>query len=660
MTRPFALVPAQANPWAGEVVDLESLHADATDAIVGAVHHLCELGRSDARDAARPAPLSVLGTAGIGKTHLFARLRRKLGPRAVLVLVRPLVGSEITPRFLLGQVLEQLGRESYGVRQIDALAAAILAVAVGENPQFPRGYLDFLHSLPEAQRATLVEDVIETLIERQPDLDEPYLRRLLGVPFMKPLARAAALAWLGGRELDEPQAARIGVRDALSDDSVARGLRTLAVAAAPAAPLLVVFDQLENLVDAEGHRVRAYGNLVAELVDVVRDVVIVQMALDSEWQSGILPALSLSQRERIASRRILLGLPRPADLRALLDLWIRELPDRPAPFPWPFSEAALERVCAAPGMTPRRLLLELERSLEGGAHEDESVASTPATTPEDQASAEADVLAAEWEQALGQARADVDAMAELDQGPEPALLVDGLASLVSLLDGVRIAKSSGPDLVVLERGKARVSLVLVHHPAPRSVASACKRIAGLQGAVLAMREAWRELRPTWAATKAEWNKAVARPDVAWHWLGRDDAIRLLALGSLVKDATSQDVSGPDAKPIGPARVAAWVKQALRPSEWEVAIALLGKASAEPLADGPPASPVKPARATSSAGPLRLLDTLGVASLDRLLRELAREGAPTTRAELIASLRAAGDGVRFYGDGVVFSTRRAAR
>jgi hypothetical protein len=314
-------------------------------------------------------------------------------------------------------------------------------------------------------------------------------------------------------------------------------------------------------------------------------------------------------------------------------------------------------------MTPRRLLLELERSLEGGAPEDDSVAPSPAPTPEEKASAEADVLAAEWEQALAQARADVDAMAELDQGPEPALLVDGIASLVSLLDGVRVAKSSGPDLVVLERGKARFSLVLVHHPAPRSVASACKRIAGLNGPVLAMREAWRELRPTWAATKAEWSRAVARPEVAWHWLAREDAVRLLALGSLVKDATSQDVSGPDAKPLGPARVAAWVKDAQRPSEWDVAIALLGEARAEHLADAPPAkpaSPAKPARPASPAGPLRLLDALGVASLDRLLRELAREGAPTTRAELIASLRAAADGVRFYGDGVVFSTRRSAR
>ena len=658
MSRPFALVPAQANPWAGEVVDLESLHADATDAILGAVARLRDLGRGEDRDAARPAPLFVLGTAGIGKTHLFARLRRKLGPRAVLVLVRPLVGSEITPRFLLGQILEQLGRESYGVRQIDALAAAILAVAEGENPQFPRGYLDFLHSLPEPQRATLVEDVIEHLIERQPDLDEPFLRRLLGVPFMKPLARAAALAWLGGRELDEPQALRIGVREALSDDSVARGLRTLAVAAAPAAPLLVVFDQLENLVDAEGHRVRAYGNLVAELVDVVRDVVIVQMALDSEWQSGILPALSLSQRERIAGRRHLLGLPRPDQLRELLDLWIRELPARPAPFPWPFSAAALERVCSAPGMTPRRLLIDLERALEGGAADDELATTAPVESAEDLAAAESDILAAEWEQALARARADIDAMAELDQGPEPALIVDGVASLVSLLDGLRVLKSSGPDLVVLERGRARVSLVLVHHPAPRSVASACKRIAGLKGPVLAMREAWRELKPTWVATKAEWDKARARPDLDWHWLGREDAVRLLALGSLAKDATSQDVSGPDARPLRPERVAAWVRQSLRPDEWEVAAALLGKVAAEVLVA--PVERSKPAGAASSAGPLRLLDTLGVASIDRLLRDLAREGTPTTRAQLIATLRAAGDSVRFYGDGVVWSTRRAGR
>jgi hypothetical protein len=111
------LVPAQANPWSEGLLDLESLHASATGAIVEAVSRLRQMGAQRDRESARPAPLVVLGTAGIGKTHLFARLRRTLGPRAVMVHVRPLVGTSLTPRFLLGQILEQLGYESYGERQ---------------------------------------------------------------------------------------------------------------------------------------------------------------------------------------------------------------------------------------------------------------------------------------------------------------------------------------------------------------------------------------------------------------------------------------------------------------------------------------------------------------------------------------------------------------
>ena len=49
-------------------------------------------------------------------------------------------------------------------------------------------------------------------------------------------------------------------------------IRTLAMVAAPGAPIVLVFDQLENLVEGEtaGSRLLAYAHLTSELVDTVR------------------------------------------------------------------------------------------------------------------------------------------------------------------------------------------------------------------------------------------------------------------------------------------------------------------------------------------------------------------------------------------------------
>src|SRR3972149_2512098 len=172
MTHRLALVPAQANPWSRALLDLESLHVGATAAIVEAVSRLRELGIGRDRESARPSPLVVLGTAGIGKTHLFARLRRTLGPRAVLVHIRPLIGSDLTPRFLLSQILEQLGYESYGVRQIDAMAGAVLAMASGNSHKYPRAHLDYLAALTVRDRAAQFDAALESLVDQNPDLDE--------------------------------------------------------------------------------------------------------------------------------------------------------------------------------------------------------------------------------------------------------------------------------------------------------------------------------------------------------------------------------------------------------------------------------------------------------------------------------------------------------
>src|SRR5262249_16871609 len=152
---------------------------------------------------------------------------------------------------------------------------------------------------------------VEQLLQRHQEADETYLARLLHAPFMKPTQQRAALAWLAGRELEESQMKRLGVANHLPEEQIIQALQTLGLFAAPGAPIRVVFDQLENLMDAEasGARIRAYANLVAELFDATRGYVIVQMALDSEWEHAIRPQLSEAQKSRLGGHSTTIALP---------------------------------------------------------------------------------------------------------------------------------------------------------------------------------------------------------------------------------------------------------------------------------------------------------------------------------------------------------------
>jgi len=653
----ISLTSPHADPWAEELIDLEELNREATETIANAVTALRQRARAGAAGAAPPALVAV-GPAGVGKTHLFARLRRRLGPHAVLVHIRPLTGAEMTPRFVLGQIVQQLGYASYRVPQIDILAGVALAVATGGNGKYPIASLEELRAMPQSERQQQIEDALATLLQRHAELDAPYLERLIRVPFEPPLVRISSLVWLSGRELDEAQSARIGVREPLPEGAVMPALRTIAVLSSIAAPLLLVFDQLENLVDGDGSgsRVVAYGNLIADLIDVVRDLVIVQMGLSTEWDAHIQPKLGPSQRSRVAGMRIPLALPRPEQARALLKLWISRIPEPEAPFPWPFTDAQLDPVCSAVGMTPRMLLNELQRVAQGS--EPLAVQSRPPPATGASASPDlADAILRAWDERMTAGRRHIDEMAQTGHGPEPAFLFDGLAAAGALVAPIGAVKPEREGVVRLVGGKGVGRVALVHHANIASVRSAFRRLSSLEGSLLAIRERWRDWPPTWKATREQWETFRNGAGVQWHWLSREDATRLLALATLLKDARSQDIDGPDGKPIELGAVERWVRDEQKPETWDIASAIAGQLEPmdEASATAAPASTVTRKQqgdvGTADVGAAQLVRALRVASLERVVRELSRNQGTVSRATVRAELHA-NPAVRWVGETIV--------
>ncbi len=353
-----------ANPWSETFLDLPSLNAAASDAIEAAIRDTRTTARSRPAEL-RSACLTVLGPAGAGKTHLFGRLRRHQGPRAVFVHIRPLLGVEMTHRFVLHEIVRQLGFATVGLRQVDALVGSLLAHQRGGSSLFPQFFVEDYTHLESSVQAERLEAAVERVLSTWQELDESYLRRLLLVPFRKSPIDRALLAWLSGRELDPVQLERVGSSGALPEEAVLPGLKTLVAVASIGAPIVVVFDQLENLIDRElaSSRLLAYAQLTTDLVDSVPGLVIVQMALDTEWTHGLLPSFNLAQRSRLTMQSHVLGLPTPREKEELLRLWLDQLPHRGAPFPWPLGEARVAELCGQPGMTPRMLLIALREML---------------------------------------------------------------------------------------------------------------------------------------------------------------------------------------------------------------------------------------------------------------------------------------------------------
>lgn len=671
--RPPHMIPttlgleAHAQPWEREVVDVESINRETSDALIDGVAEMRE--RACRGDSIVSRAHLILGPAGSGKTHLFGRLRRKLGPRAVLVHIRPLIGSNLTPRYLLGQVFGQLRCESYGATQIDALVGSMLAGFLGVDVEKPRLALEDHRHRESNERHRLVERIVEAALDRHPLLDEVALRAVLELPTLPPLFRAAWLNWLGGYELDPVQSARVGLAGAISDERVLGILRTLAQVASTTAPILLVFDQLENLVDAEeGHaRVRAYGNLISELIDSVGGMIVAQMAVDGDWAREIEPRLGQAQRSRVIGNRHLLRLPDPQERGALLERWVDRLVNRDAAYPWPFSATQVERWCTAVGMTPRMLLLTAERALNEEERESSFAASKPPAPIEELSDEELlsdrdDGIAAAWQGHRRAALEQIDDATTMQRGPEVEHLLDGTTLLLNLF--------LGHPCKVEPRGHIEITngprLGILHETDPRSIAARLKRTLEIPERWLFLREQWREFRPTWRVVREVTARLASTGQASLLWISRNDVANLLALRSIVMQTRSSDLTDERGQLISLEMIQSWFVQNCNPLEWELGRELKSEISVsselhsrigeEPQQRERAVTADKdglPVDVPSQSGvALRVLEELRVASLERLMREAQRREPAASRMTILAEIERIHPRIKWFGRAIV--------
>lgn len=600
-----------ADPWTGKLVDVPALNAKVTDRIAAVVDEIRHVARENPSEL-RSRSLLVLGTAGSGKTHLFARLRKRCHQRAVFVLVRPGLGTGVSPRELLAHIIDALQRtiapseEERERKQLDVLVGALVESIEQQSPtstnHFPLATLTMLETDPERQAR--LDGVLDALERYHDDVHIDYLEKLFSAPFLENRKRRVLVDYLAGRMPDDVKLALLGIRSGIAENDVIKSIKSLAVSAAHGAPIVLVFDQLENLIDdVGGSKILSYASLLSELVDTVPGLILVQLALTDEWQKRFSPKLTLAHKTRLEQEVVSLEMPTSEYREALVQEWRKHAGVEDKPFPFPFGgQRGWNYWKSIGGVTPRMLFVEFKGRLEGDI-DPEATTGTDGDAPTGSPGLD-DQLAGTWDQHLSRARAELMDAGKTDTPIDPGRVRSGLATLLALRGDLEPAEAvpvSG-DLVAL-RGSTRAVLKVIQEANGTSVAASVRKAKALAESerVVVLREKRLPIKSTWAATlqaREEFTKAGG----VWHHLDHGHTAHLLALRAFYTAGQSGDVSDEQGRPIVFTAVESWLKQHVHDDEWNRLVdAIFGPQSIDPVTPLPSTvAPMPPVAKTSSS------------------------------------------------------------
>jgi len=539
-------ISLQATPFADEFVDVAALNAHISAHLVERVETVKQA--AEAGETALSKAIAVLGPAGGGKTHLFSRLSHQSESRPTLVLLRPYFGVNVSLRDVLAAVVDQLCLPVHGDdrTQLDVIVS---------------------HWAPAGDVEAGVRAVVSLLPGIAPAAH--LARALLELRGREPSTTWGDLAWLSGRE---PRTSVEGA-SALGEGDVLHVLRIVAVLAAPVAPVVLTFDQLENLAGDDDARVLGYGNLVSEMVDSLPCLTIVQLALTSEWMQYIEPRLSLPQKTRLARETFVLEAPGRSERQLLLRMWHQRLAPktngrRKARSPSPLSEDELDQLLDAPGMTPRLLLAALSRAMSG-----QPVPVEPSSAARPSAAAKAMDIAGIWRAEYERVEAEQAEKERSNLAFDAAELAEALSSALGFVAHLVVTHRTERDRVITSVKAPGHELAMVYLTSSQHISVAATLVKAAELArttkVVIVRERRFDFPSTWEIVQERRSSFERLPNARWLWLEREDLARCLTLARLLSKARAKklDVEGLD-EPLPVEKLREAVLGMWAPGEWQ--------------------------------------------------------------------------------------------
>ena len=352
-----------SDAWTAPQVDVADIHKDVSDLCLESV----ELAQADGR----PRSILVHGSAGSGKTHLLARLRKSMasGDAApVFCYVRLATAAHMIRRHLNRALVSDLVRaDAAGISQLDRVLIACLDKqaggdgAVGDDDVRERleAFKDDEHAREAAR--LLFREASERL---QLDFN---LARACGKWLLR-RKKLEVIEFLTSGDLPDEERAALGLTPRKEDEgedaeqAAGRVVMQLARLITFTRPLVLCFDQMEALKTTADDRAGffAFGNLVSDLFDQGLSMVFISCA-----QSMLLPeireAIPKPFLDRMAQHQKVLSGLSESQARALVAARVAVSPalqtdPRRANHPlWPLTEQLLGQFMADGDRTPRRL-----------------------------------------------------------------------------------------------------------------------------------------------------------------------------------------------------------------------------------------------------------------------------------------------------------------
>ncbi|GEM_PF-5325467 len=370
-------------PWADIAgLDVESIHARQTQRVLDLFREVQEKG--EMRNALLLAP------AGTGKTHLLARLRRRIADDGLFVHVDPYFDPARIAHSILRNVMESLLQTAPGVlyKQLtrlcfDAVRAILQDVAQQggrETSQEAKSLLTLLGGEPMRLFAAVSDPrmgkaarrlVNAWLRDREPRADAEYVDVLLQC-FTRSTSgdrtiNRLAERWVKGDEVAEEDLRELGVPANLdSEERAIRALATLGLLSKWHRPFLLTFDQLETARPEDGVDPRVeLGKVLTGIRGSVPNILVLISMLPDTWQeisrAGGMPT---SVAERLTACTLQLRSATAEEVREVIRVRIALLcADRKEADGWPFAESFTEDL-AKRGVSIREVLRQCGEMLE--------------------------------------------------------------------------------------------------------------------------------------------------------------------------------------------------------------------------------------------------------------------------------------------------------
>lgn len=323
-TNPFTqdrITQAQSNQ-----ADVSSIHQKEFKTLIRRIEEVRRSGQTTG--------IWLTGAAGVGKSHLLARLFRwaKEDGRATVVYLHNLLSSpERTGRYLLHATVNALaGNRPSDFAHSELYSLINLAIGAKLKTQ-TAGKVKGAAMAPNLS----VRSQILKEIGHEIDADQlvmpvfiSYLQQAMGANLAEEAAEARALAavqWLSGETIDASVARSIGLRVADEDDSarieddvaVQRTLDVICrLCECAQRPFVLCLDQVDNLSD---DRVKALMSFLHAMIDNGHNLVLVvsgvKDSMDRLQKTRVVPDAAL---DRVAQHRINLAQIAPKDAKAII------------------------------------------------------------------------------------------------------------------------------------------------------------------------------------------------------------------------------------------------------------------------------------------------------------------------------------------------------